>query len=736
MARKRQRQRRAQQSTSAADQQAHYATNNTTNGGHDGNGVTVNIRQIGKSDEGVLYTHKITERPYHPKRGALSRLFQRRSRHISDNVSISSGGDLGLPRYRRSISAASNGNSNIVGSMVSQTPRSPPPRTDTLMGFRTFYGKHQKQYTIASKKKYKNNLLNWFDKHHMNFVEYFCHANEVENNVYRPSTSLYRYIDWTFTATFTSVFISFLMIYLVLCVLFGALLLWAGNAEPNCIVASGEPFGKSDNPKTAWSDAFALSWTTFTTVGYGMTYTTTASDFNGTKPHECSWVVFLSTTEAFLGLLFAGMCAALLFGKVNRVQSHANIIFANAVCLQYEEMEEDNFEGPDTIDSERSAPTPSFSPIPVPDLDDEENQLDTAPQSQIETKFVDQFNGCPVLKFQVVNELCNREGGELVDCMMKVVGIKFKGPNGKVTHSQYVRVNLVDFEHPFLSRVWHGVHILDSTSPLLTDRARQRIRENKGSWPGNWFDPEIIRSKLEFHDLIVTVAGISNVSAVTVHAYKRYMIGDVLIGFNFAPIVFRDVETGALDVEISMCHDVREQYGIEGEDLSIRRDGSNEFETDRVSGRGSFLRDNLLRESTIRIKRSKSGDCIASVTSHQSHHEGDGFSIKSKPTLSFASPQSSRAPSPVASPIGSPTNSARDITEKAVNEPMISPLDDSESEDEEPEQEASPIGSPTNSARDITEKSVNEPMICSLDDSESEDEQPEQSVPQNSVIKE
>ena len=59
MARK-QRRRQAKQSTSAADQQAHYGTTNTMNGGHDGNGVTVNIRQIGKSDEGVLYTHKIT----------------------------------------------------------------------------------------------------------------------------------------------------------------------------------------------------------------------------------------------------------------------------------------------------------------------------------------------------------------------------------------------------------------------------------------------------------------------------------------------------------------------------------------------------------------------------------------------------------------------------------------------------------------------------------------------------
>lgn len=115
---------------------------------------------------------------------------------------------------------------------------------------------------------------------------------------------------------------------------------------------------------------------------------------------------------------------------------------------------------------------------------------------------MDQYNGCPVLKFQVVNEvcvlpkfvcvnltyfteqislshdnlsshfsmlsflplsptlrvfqMCNREGSEIVDAIMKVIGIKFKGRDGRITRSEYVRVNLVDFEHPFFSRVWHG----------------------------------------------------------------------------------------------------------------------------------------------------------------------------------------------------------------------------------------------------------------------------------------
>lgn len=199
--------------------------------------------------------------------------------------------------------------------------------------------------------------------------------------------------------------------------------------------------------------------------------------------------------------------------------------------------------------------------------------------------------------FSVSMQMCNREGSEIVDAIMKVVGIKLKGQDGQVTHSQYVRVNLIDFEHPFFSRVWHGVHILDATSPILTERAKRRIKENNGSWPTSWFDPEKIKDQLEFSDLVVTVAGISNVSAVTVHAYKRYKIGDVLIGYNFAPLVFRDDQTGNLEVDMSLCHDVREQRGGGSEDLQDPKK-------------------NLQRiASTIRITKSTNSDFLDAMES-------------------------------------------------------------------------------------------------------------------------
>ena len=100
-----------------------------------------------------------------------------------------------------------------------------------------------------------------------------------------------------------------------------------------------------------------------------MTYTSVGTNLSDTPPRKCTWVVTLCTTEAFFGLLFAGMCAAILFGKVNRVQSHANLLFSNAVCLQYEEIKFDD----DDDESERTEPKPPEFDSP-PQLIDEENQ--------------------------------------------------------------------------------------------------------------------------------------------------------------------------------------------------------------------------------------------------------------------------------------------------------------------------------------------------------------------------
>jgi len=82
--------------------------------------------------------------------------------------------------------------------------------------------------------------------------------------------------------------------------------------------------------------------------------------------------------------------------------------------------------------------------------------------------------------------MCNREGSEIVDAIMKVIGIKFKGRDGQITHSQYVRVNLVDFEHPFFSRVWHGesfrLDFIDALGSILTSALRNILCDHRRTY--------------------------------------------------------------------------------------------------------------------------------------------------------------------------------------------------------------------------------------------------------------
>lgn len=50
---------------------------------------------------------------------------------------------------------------------------------------------------------------------------------------------------------------------------------------------------------------------------------------------SCILITLLSTAESFMGLLYAGICTAIMFGKIGRIQSHAQVTFSDAVCVEY-----------------------------------------------------------------------------------------------------------------------------------------------------------------------------------------------------------------------------------------------------------------------------------------------------------------------------------------------------------------------------------------------------------------
>ena len=291
------------------------------------------------------------------------------------------------------------------------------------------------------------------------------------------------------------------------------------------------------------------------------------------------------------------MCAAILFGKIQRVQSHAQIDFSDAVCITYG----------DGSDNARIRAQPSLSEnadkniLKTPNLS---HRTPTIVEGEETVETVKQTDGfilpCPVLSFQVVNLLCNERGGEIMDAQLKLVAANNRRKKGEnMSIAMYRKITLTEFEHPFFSRVWVGRHTLDYNSPLLNKFARSMIRQNGGYWPADWNNPHDIRNALQFTDLIVTLTGISNVSASTVHAYKRFKYGDVLVGYTFANMLFAEQDSSRLLVDHSLVNDVVEQAGGGAEPFDYDPDNVDSDEKEQENSWGA---------RSIHIAASKSAD--------------------------------------------------------------------------------------------------------------------------------
>jgi hypothetical protein len=123
-------------------------------------------------------------------------------------------------------------------------------------------------------------------------------------------------------------------------------------------------------------------------------------------------------------------------------------------------------------------------------------------------------------------------------------------------------------EHPFFKRVWLGRHVLDDTSPILKPKVRRQIRRNNGYWPEKLNNYESVRESLQFNQILVSLNGVSNVSASDVYAQKIYDFVDINVGYQFVNILYKDAD-GTLKVDTDLINDVREQKGGGGEPLIL-----------------------------------------------------------------------------------------------------------------------------------------------------------------------
>ena len=291
-----------------------------------------------------------------------------------------------------------------------------------------------------------------------------------------------------------------------------------------------------------------------------------------------------------------------MFGKVLRIQSHAQVIFSDAIVIRYGSgMQEHCDEGESSNDDNSE----------------------------------DQKLPCPVLEFRIVNRLFDEPGGEIMDASLNVVAnvnardvdpllidalnnpsrrkllrksstigslmsdtmsdassrasvdsrrskkssflfnsIRHhhtveEDPSSRLVGKRiFSKMHFEQCEHPFFKRVWIGRHVLNGESPLVRPRVKRLIRKNNGYWPNELNNYSAVRGSLNFNKILVSLNGVSNLSAQGVYAQKIYDFVDMNVGYQFVNTLYKDVD-GTLKVDTDLINDVRQQHGGGGEPLIL-----------------------------------------------------------------------------------------------------------------------------------------------------------------------
>lgn len=405
--------------------------------------------------------------------------------------------------------------------------------TDTPVGGRKTYDKElRKSIKMAHSNEYTLENITRRILNTLGFGDYY----DVEQNA---AYSLIEYLHWTFRASFTILFFAFIAKFMILVLIFSGFIALANVLQPTCITPGIGNF----------SDVFTLSWTTFTTVGYGNVYPSLSHQ--ETEAGHCTFIAFLTSMEAFIGVLFAGFSGAIIFGKVLRIQSQAQVRFSEHIMIRY------GFDGKNRPSSGHGLNSKGSNPDKI---------------------------ACPILEFRIVNRLYNKPGCEIMDSNLNCMVLKTEfhensAPSQRASESiaSYAGESLlsgggrkavaidtdlldVDYcvhkleiempQHAFFKRVWLARHVMDGYSPVLTSHARKLVRKNGGFWPKELNTYEGVRDSIELDQIVVNLSGTSNISAASVYAQKIYTEESLKIGARFLNIVYKHDATGRMMLEI------------------------------------------------------------------------------------------------------------------------------------------------------------------------------------------
>ena len=370
------------------------------------------------------------------------------------------------------------------------------------------------------------------------------------------NNKIYDIFEWAFSASFFSVLAWLMFVYVFLNIVFALLIFWSTCIFPACI----------NTHRSTWQDAFALSWTTFSTVGYGHIHPAVnptnntnydMDDMNQIRRdfgEECTLLTLLTALEAYLGVLFVSCCGALLFAKILRVQAVAPVEFGQAIVIRLADEGDRN-------------------------LIDVESQDATVSKTLV---------SCPILEIRLVNKLANKiRGGELVDAKVEIIVIEREkdeyrdsknGSQQKLSKmlkrrrkntslknfvnavGEYSKAHVENSEHPLFDRTWVVKHQLNENSPFLKDEVRDNIRENGSKWDRSLNDVFGVREALkDIGKILVSFKATSNSSATRVYAHHVFDANSILVGFEFAKVNYFDRKTNTLRIDFELVNDVIQQ---------------------------------------------------------------------------------------------------------------------------------------------------------------------------------
>lgn len=338
-------------------------------------------------------------------------------------------------------------------------------------------------------------------------------------------------LNWCFIVSFSEFMMAASFTFYLICTLFCFLIAIGGALQPGCLIPD------TTGEKNLMMASFHLSWTTFSTVGYGHAYPQVG------ESGRCAFLNILCSIESFIGVLFAGSVGAVLFGKVQTIYTKPMLKFSDFCCVKYgtgthEDESDDEFEEDEPVEPELS-------------------------ESLTQGSFTKQSKGkrftFPMVVFRIANELYDVKNGEIINLSVNGVAV-VEVPGGK---RNFPKMELEMEQLPLFRRVWYIRHEMNANSPLLKPEVRKRIKKAGGKWPTDLNTVAAIKDSLDFIQIMITLEGVSALSKSSVYDQKVYDISEMKIGWQFALMTYKDEgDNTELKVDLRLINDITKQEGV------------------------------------------------------------------------------------------------------------------------------------------------------------------------------